>query len=198
MILDIVFIMIIVFLFLLGRKREVTLEFFQIFKFLLILFLMEFFHRVMGKIFIKYMKNIRNNLEIYIINFIILYLIFSIILQIFKKFLRSIKIEKYNKTFGAILGIIKSTFIIFIMYIFVLIGSNYNKKIKDQRDNSYIVEVVTEYGYAYTELFPQFIQKDVNNYRRKIKEKKLKKKILKDYKENKIEKENEDESKNNR
>ena len=55
MILDIVFIMIIVFLFLLGRKREVTLEFFQIFKFLLILFLMEFFHRVMGKIFIKYM-----------------------------------------------------------------------------------------------------------------------------------------------
>ena len=55
MILDIVFIMIIVFLFLLGRKREVTLEFFQIFKLLLILFLMEFFHRVMGKIFIKYM-----------------------------------------------------------------------------------------------------------------------------------------------
>ena len=180
MILDIVFIMIIVFLFLLGRKREVTLEFFQIFKFLLILFLMEFFHRVMGKIFIKYMKNTRNNLEIYIINFIILYLIFSIILQIFKKFLRSIKIEKYNKTFGAILGIIKSTFIIFIIYIVVLIGSNYNKKIKEQRDNSYIVEVVTEYGYAYTELFPQFIQNDVNNYRRKIKEKKLKKKILKD------------------
>ena len=194
MILDIVFIMIIVFLFLLGRKREVTLEFFQIFKFLLILFLMEFFHRVMGKIFIKYMKNTRNNLEIYIINFIILYLIFSIILQIFKKFLRSIKIEKYNKTFGAILGIIKSTFIIFIIYIVVLIGSNYNKKIKEQRDNSYIVEVVTEYGYAYTELFPQFIQNDVNNYRRKIKEKKLKKKILKDYKENKIEKENENEN----
>lgn len=194
MILDIVFIMITVFLFLLGRKREVTLEFFQIFKFLLILFLMEFFHRVMGKIFIKYMKNTRNNLEIYIINFIILYLIFSIILQIFKKFLRSIKIEKYNKTFGAILGIIKSTFIIFIIYIVVLIGSNYNKKIKEQRDNSYIVEVVTEYGYAYTELFPQFIQNDVNNYRRKIKEKKLKKKILKDYKENKIEKENENEN----
>ena len=194
MILDIVFIMIIVFLFLLGRKREVTLEFFQIFKFLLILFLMEFFHRVMGKIFIKYMKNTRNNLEIYIINFIILYLIFSIILQIFKKFLRSIKIEKYNKTFGAILGIIKSTFIIFIIYIVVLIGSNYNKKIKEQRDNSYIVEVVTEYGYAYTELFPQFIQNDVNNYRRKKKEKKLKKKILKDYKENKIEKENENEN----
>ena len=193
MLLDIVFIMIIVFLFLLGRKREVTLEFFQIFKFLLILFLMEFFHRVMGKIFIKYMKNTRNNLEIYIINFIILYLIFSIILQIFKKFLRSIKIEKYNKTFGAILGIIKSTFIIFIIYIVVLIGSNYNKKIKEQRDNSYIVEVVTEYGYAYTELFPQFIQNDVNNYRRKIKEKNLKKKILKDYKENKIENENENE-----
>ena len=161
---------------------------------LLILFLMEFFQRVMGKIFIKYMKNTRNNLEIYIINFIILYLIFSIILQIFKKFLRSIKIEKYNKTFGAILGIIKSTFIIFIIYIVVLIGSNYNKKIKEQRDNSYIVEVVTEYGYAYTELFPQFIQNDVNNYRRKIKEKKLKKKILKDYKENKIEKENENEN----
>ena len=71
MLLDIVFIMIIVFLFLLGRKRAVTLEFFQTFKFLLILFLMEFFHRAMGKIFIKYMKNTRNNLEIYIINFII-------------------------------------------------------------------------------------------------------------------------------
>ena len=190
MILDIVFIMIIVFLFLLGRKREVTLEFFQIFKFLLILFLMEFFHRGMGKIFIKYMKNTRNNLEIYIINFIILYLIFSIILQIFKKFLKSIKIEKYNKIFGGVLGVVKATFIIFIIYIVVLIGSNYNKKIKEQRDNSYIVEVVTEYGYAY----PQFIQNDLNNYRLKIKEKKLKKKILKDYKENKIEKESEKEN----
>lgn len=194
MLLDIVFIMIIVFLFLLGRKREVTLEFFQTFKFLLILFLMEFFHRAMGKIFIKYMKNTRNNLEIYIINFIILYLIFSIILQIFKKFLKSIKIEKYNKIFGGVLGVVKATFIIFIIYIFVLIGSNYNKKIKEQRDNSHIVEVVTEYGYAYTELFPQFIRNDINNYRRKIKEKNLKKKILKDYKENKIEKENENEN----
>ena len=108
--------------------------------------------------------------------------------------MKSIKIEKYNKIFGGVLGVVKATFIIFIIYIFILIGSNYNKKIKEQRDNSHIVEVVTEYGYAYTELFPQFIQNDINNYRRKIKEKNLKKKILKDYKENKIEKENENEN----
>lgn len=198
MLLDIILIMIVGVYFFIGRKREVVLEFFNIFKLLLILFLMNFFYPRIEKILKYNIKNIDKDLDVYIIIFLVLYVIFSVLLKFCNKFLKSIKLKKLNKTLGGFLGIIESTFIIFIIYILILLGSKENIQIKNQRERSKIVEGITEYGYIYMDIFPDFIKKEIEIYRRIRKKQIIKNKILKEYRENKKEKEiKRDESKNN-
>lgn len=188
MLLDVLLLMLVVICFFSGRKREMTLEFFEVFKYLLIIFLMNYTYPLVGKIMKIDFQNSREQLKIYIITFLILYVAFSIFIKISGKFLKSIKLGKWDKGLGGILGIIKSTFIIFIIYIIVLIGSNYSKKIKTQRDSSKIIKGITEYGYVYTEMFPEFIKYDIESFRVKRKKDKLKKQILKEFKEKNINK----------
>ena len=86
---------------------------------------------------------------------------------------------------GGVLGVLKTTFIIFIIYIVVLVGSSYSKRLKEIRDESILVSKITEYIYGYSQGFPEFIQKDVNSYRKKVKEKEIEKNVLKELKEGK-------------
>ena len=90
-----------------------------------------------------------------------------------------------NEFLGGVLGVLKTTFIIFIMYIVVLVGSSYSKKLKEIRDESILVSKITEYIYGYSQGFPEFIQQDVNSYRKKVKEKEIEKNVLKELKEGK-------------
>ena len=83
------------------------------------------------------------------------------------------------------LGVLKTTFIIFIIYIVVLVGSSYSKRLKEIRDKSILISKITEYIYGYSQGFPEFIQKDVNSYRRKIKEKEIENNVLRTLKEEK-------------
>ena len=186
--LDIILIFLVIICFFLGRKRGFTLEFFAIFKFLLIIFLMNFSYPVVGKILKINIKNSRDDLKIYIITFLILYATFSIIISLSSNFLKSIKFPVGDKILGGILGIIKSTFIIFIIYIIVLVGTPYSKRIKTARDSSMIIKGITEYGYIYTEIFPEFIKKDIDSFRLTRRKEKIKRELLKYFKENDIEK----------
>ena len=99
--------------------------------------------------------------------------------------MKSIKLSNYNEFLGGVLGILKTTFIIFIIYIVVLVGSSYSKKLKEIRDESILVSKITEYIYGYSQGFPEFIQQDVNSYRKKVKEKEIEKNVLKELKEGK-------------
>ena len=186
--LDIILIFLVIICFFLGRKRGFTLEFFAIFKFLLIIFLMNFSYPVVGKILKINIKDSRDDLKIYIITFLILYATFSIIISLSSNFLKSIKFPVGDKILGGILGIIKSTFIIFIIYIIVLVGTPYSKRIKTARDSSMIIKGITEYGYIYTEIFPEFIKKDIDSFRLTRRKEKIKRELLKYFKENDIEK----------
>ncbi len=186
--LDIILIFLVIICFFLGRKRGFTLEFFAIFKFLLIIFLMNFSYPVVGKILKINIKDSRDDLKIYIITFLILYATFSIIISLSSNFLKSIKFPVGDKILGGILGIIKSTFIIFIIYIIVLVGTPYSKRIKTARDSSMIIKGITEYGYIYTEIFPEFIKKDIDSFRLSRRKEKIKRELLKYFKENDIEK----------
>ena len=121
----------------------------------------------------------------FFIIFVVLYLLLSIILLFAKKFLKSIKLSNYNEFLGGVLGVLKTTFIIFIIYIVVLVGSSYSKRLKEIRDKSILVSKITEYIYGYSQGFPEFIQKDVNSYRRKIKEKEIENNVLRALKEEK-------------
>ena len=188
MLFDIILVLLVIISFFLGRKKGFMLEFFSIFKFLLIIFIINFFYPIVGKILKISIKNSRDNLKIYIITFLILYLTFTFVVKISEKFLKSIKLDKCDKILGGILGVIKSSFIIFIIYIIVLVGTPYSKKIKDKRDNSIIIKEITEYGYIYTEIFPDFIKKDIDIFREKLRKEKIKKELLKEFKEKNKEK----------
>ena len=149
------------------------------------MFLMKYLYGAI-KVMLKLDDNIsKNEINTFFIVFIILYLLLSIILLFAKKFLKSIKLSNYNEFLGGVLGVLKTTFIIFIMYIVVLVGSSYSKKLKEIRDESILVSKITEYIYGYSQGFPEFIQQDVNSYRKKVKEKEIEKNVLKELKEGK-------------
>ncbi len=188
MLLDIILIFLVIICFFLGRIRGFTLEFFSIFKFLLIILLMNFSYPIVGKMLKVSIKNSRDDLKIYIITFLALYTLFSIIIGLSNKFLKSIEFPKGDKIAGGLLGIAKSTFIIFIIYIIVLVVTPYSKRIKTIRDSSIIIKGITDYGYVYTEIFPEFIRNDIDSFRLKRRKEKIKRELLKEFKENDTEK----------
>ena len=178
---EILSVSLIIIFFILGTKRGFMYEFFCCFKYILLMFLMKYLYGAI-KVMLKLDDNIsKNEINTFFIVFIILYLLLSIILLFAKKFLKSIKLSNYNEFLGGVLGVLKTTFIIFIMYIVVLVGSSYSKKLKEIRDESILVS----YIYGYSQGFPEFIQQDVNSYRKKVKEKEIEKNVLKELKEGK-------------
>lgn len=197
MLIDLLIVVVVIYSFWHGRKKGFTVQFFQVFKYLLILFSINSVYPIVGRM-LKYDLSKNNKyLEIYVITFILLYVIFSILTKLSEKFLKTMKLKSLNEFLGGIFGVLKSTFIIFIIYIFVLIGSGYNQIIKQQRDSSKIIEKITEYGYIYSEILPDFIKTDIVVYRKKMKEEIIKNRLLKEYRENKSEKETKkDENKN--
>lgn len=184
MILDIGFVILLVFSFILGRKRGFTLEFFATFRYLLILYFMKYTYGAVKVLFKLVEKDSRDQLKIYVIAFTILYISFTILLRLSSSFLKSIKLIKMDDFVGGILGLIKTTFIIFIIYIIILIGSTHSRRLKDIRNESMAVKGITEYLCVYSEVFPDFIKNDVNKYRKKRREEKLEKSILNELKEN--------------
>ena len=116
MILDIVFGLIIVIFFLIGKKRGFVGEFFGTFKYLIILYTMKFLYPTVEKVF-KLTDNNIDHLKKYFISFLILYVILSILLRFSNSFLKTIKLKKFDDYLGGFIGIIKSTFVIFLIYI---------------------------------------------------------------------------------
>lgn len=183
MILDIALILLVIICFFIGQKRGFTLEFFGIIKYLLIIFFINSTYPLVGKFLKLSIDNKRSLLEVYIITFLFLYILFTILQKIFSNFLKTIKLNKWDNFLGGILGIVKSTFIIFILYFVVLVGSDYSKKIVTLRNNSMIIKGITEYGYNYTEVFPEFVKDSIKKFRIYRKKEKIKKSLIKEYKE---------------
>ena len=182
---EILSVLLIIIFFILGTKRGFIYEFFCCFKYILLMFLMKYSYNVIKFLF-KLDDNIsKDEINNFFIIFVVLYLLLSIILLFARKFLKSIKLNNYNEFLGGVLGVLKTTFIIFIIYIVVLVGSSYSKRLKEIRDKSILISKITEYIYGYSQGFPEFIQKDVNSYRRKIKEKEIENNVLRTLKEEK-------------
>ena len=167
----------------LGMKRGFMYEFFCCFKYILLMFLMKYSYNAIKFLFKLDDDISKNEINTFFIIFVVLYLLLSIILLFARKFLKSIKLNNYNEFLGGVLGVLKTTFIIFIIYIVVLVGSSYSKRLKEIRDKSILISKITEYIYGYSQGFPEFIQKDVNSYRRKIKEKEIENNVLRALKE---------------
>ena len=193
MILDIVFGLIIVIFFLIGKKRGFVVEFFGTFKYLIILYTMKFLYPTVEKVF-KLTDNNIDHLKKYFISFLILYVILSILLRFSNSFLKTIKLKKFDDYLGGIVGIIKSTFVIFLIYIAALMLSSHDKRIEKKLKESYGSGIIVEYLYPYSEIFPEFIKTRFEKQRRKEKEKKLRNNILNEIKSDEIKEKDRDEN----
>ena len=193
MILDIVFGLIIVIFFLIGKKRGFVVEFFGTFKYLIILYTMKFLYPTVEKVF-KLTDNNIDHLKKYFISFLILYVILSILLRFSNSFLKTIKLKKFDDYLGGFIGIIKSTFVIFLIYIAALMLSSHDKRIEKKLKESYGSGIIVEYLYPYSEIFPEFIKTRFEKQRRKEKEKKLRNNILNEIKSDEIKEKDKDEN----
>ena len=178
MILDIGFIILLIIFILLGYRRGFSLEFFNMFKYIFIIFITNYVYK-----FFLDSEGIKsqNQLKVFIVIVAIQYLAYSAILIINKKFLKSIKINKFDKLSGMIFGIMKLFFVAIIVYIVVIAGSLKSKSIKNARNKSICIKIMTKYALRFTDSFPGFIENDVKRYVISQREKEVINDVLHDY-----------------
>lgn len=178
MILDIGFVVLLIIFMFLGYRRGFSLEFFNIFKYIFIIFITNYVYK-----FFLDSEGIKsqNQLKVFIVIVAIQYLAYSAILIINKKFLKSIKINKFDKLSGMIFGIMKLFFVAIIVYIVVIAGSLKSKSIKNARNKSICIKIMTKYALRFTDSFPGFIENDVKRYVISQREKEVINDVLHDY-----------------
>ena len=178
MILDIGFVALLIIFILLGYRRGFSLEFFNMFKYIFIIFITNYVYK-----FFLASEGIKsqNQLKVFIVIVAIQYLAYSAILIINKKFLKSIKINKFDKLSGMIFGIMKLFFVAIIVYIVVIAGSLKSKSIKNARNKSICIKIMTKYALRFTDSFPGFIENDVKRYVISQREKEVINDVLHDY-----------------
>ena len=178
MILDIGFVVLLIIFMFLGYRRGFSLEFFNMFKYIFIIFITNYVYR-----FFLDSEGIKsqNQLKVFIVIVAIQYLAYSAILIINKKFLKSIKINKFDKLSGMIFGIMKLFFVAIIVYIVVIAGSLKSKSIKNARNKSICIKIMTKYALRFTDSFPGFIENDVKRYVISQREKEVINDVLHDY-----------------
>jgi colicin V production protein len=178
MILDIGFVVLLIIFMFLGYRRGFSLEFFYMFKYIFIIFITNYVYK-----FFLDSEGIKsqNQLKVFIVIVAIQYLAYSAILIINKKFLKSIKINKFDKLSGMIFGIMKLFFVAIIVYIVVIAGSLKSKSIKNARNKSICIKIMTKYALRFTDSFPGFIENDVKRYVISQREKEVINDVLHDY-----------------
>ena len=178
MILDIGFVVLLIIFMFLGYRRGFSLEFFNMFKYIFIIFITNYVYK-----FFLDSEGIKsqNQLKVFIVIIAIQYLAYSAILIINKKFLKSIKINKFDKLSGMIFGIMKLFFVAIIVYIVVIAGSLKSKSIKNARNKSICIKIMTKYALRFTDSFPGFIENDVKRYVISQREKEVINDVLHDY-----------------
>ena len=178
MILDIGFVVLLIIFMFLGHRRGFSLEFFNMFKYIFIIFITNYVYK-----FFLDSEGIKsqNQLKVFIVIVAIQYLAYSAILIINKKFLKSIKINKFDKLSGMIFGIMKLFFVAIIVYIVVIAGSLKSKSIKNARNKSICIKIMTKYALRFTDSFPGFIENDVKRYVISQREKEVINDVLHDY-----------------
>ena len=178
MILDIGFVVLLIIFMFLGYRRGFSLEFFNMFKYIFIIFITNYVYK-----FFLDSEGIKsqNQLKVFIVIVAIQYLAYSAILIINKKFLKSLKINKFDTLSGMIFGIMKLFFVAIIVYIVVIAGSLKSKSIKNARNKSICIKIMTKYALRFTDSFPGFIENDVKRYVISQREKEVINDVLHDY-----------------
>ena len=194
MIIDVAFLIVLAVFFLLGYKKGFTFEFFGIFIILLSFYLSNMLYPFISVFFIEDKGTYLDNAKIFAVITAVIFVILFIVLNLFKRFLKLIKLKRLDNILGGFLGLLKGSFLVFIIFIILLLVSKTDKKLRETMKESISVGVISTYLYSYSDLFPDFIKDMLTDYKRDIDEKKFRNDILKELENNdekpKVENEN--------
>lgn len=194
MIIDIAFLIILTLFFLLGYKKGFIFEFFGIFIMLLSFYLSNMLYPLISVFFIKESGTYLDNVKIFAGITAAIFIVLFIILNLFKRFLKLIKLKRLDNILGGFLGLLKGSFLVFIAFIILLLVSKTDKKLRTTMKESVSVNIISTYLYSYSDLFPDFIKESLTDYKRGNDEKKFRNDILKELENNdekpKVENEN--------
>ena len=194
MIIDVAFLIILALFFLLGYKKGFIFEFFGIFIILLSFYLSNMLYPFISAFFAEDKGTYLDNAKIFAGITVAIFVILFIVLNLFKRFLKLIKLKRLDNILGGFLGLIKGSFLVFIVFIVLLLVSKTDQKLRTTMKESMSVNIISTYLYTYSDLFPDFIKDMLTEYKRNNDEKKFRNDILKELENNdekpKVENEN--------
>ena len=194
MIIDVAFLIILTLFFLLGYKKGFIFEFFGIFITLLSFYLSNMLYPFVSAFFTEDKGTYLDNAKIFAGITVAIFVILFIVLNLFKRFLKLIKLKRLDNILGGFLGLVKGSFLVFIVFIILLLVSKTDQKLRTTMKESMSVNIISTYLYTYSDLFPDFIKDMLTEYKRNNDEKKFRNDILKELENNdekpKVENEN--------
>ena len=194
MIIDVAFLIILTLFFLLGYKKGFIFEFFGIFITLLSFYLSNMLYPFISAFFTEDKGTYLDNAKIFAGITVAIFVILFIVLNLFKRFLKLIKLKRLDNILGGFLGLVKGSFLVFIVFIILLLVSKTDQKLRTTMKESISVNIISTYLYSYSDLFPDFIKDTLTEYKQNNDEKKFKNDILKELENNdekpKVENEN--------
>ena len=180
MIIDIAFLIILALFFLLGYKKGFIFEFFGIFITLLSFYLSNMLYPFISVFFIEEKGTYLDNAKIFAGITVAIFVILFIVLNLFKKFLKLIKLKRLDNILGGFLGLVKGSFLVFIIFIILLLVSKTDQKLRITMKESISVNIISTYLYSYSDLFPDFIKDTLTEYKQNNDKKKFRNDILKE------------------
>ena len=194
MIIDVAFLIILILFFLLGYKKGFIFEFFGIFITLLSFYLSNMLYPFISVFFTEDKGTYLDNAKIFAGITVAIFVILFIVLNLFKRFLKLIKLKRLDNILGGFLGLVKGSFLVFIAFIILLLVSKTDQKLRTTMKESISVNIISTYLYSYSDLFPEFIKDTLTEYKQNNDEKKFRNDILKELENNdekpKVENEN--------
>ena len=194
MIIDVAFLIILALFFFLGYKKGFIFEFFGIFIILLSFYLSNMLYPFISVFFSEDKGTYLDNAKIFAGITVAMFVILFIVLNLFKRFLKLIKLKRLDNILGGFLGVVKGSFLVFIVFIILLLVSKTDQKLRTTMKESISVNIISTYLYSYSDLVPEFIKDTLTEYKQNNDEKKFRNDILKELENNdekpKVENEN--------
>ena len=178
MTIDIAFLIILFLFFLLGYKKGFIFEFFGIFITLLSIYLGNILYPFVVEFFKKDQVTLLDNMKLFLYTVVVIFVILFIILNLFKRFLKLIKLKRMDNIMGGVLGLVRGSFLVFIIFVILLLVSKTNESLNKTMKESMSVNVISTYLYGYSDMFPEFIQETLKDFKETNDETNFKNEIL--------------------
>lgn len=179
MIIDIVFIVILIYFTVRGIRLGFLLSVLNLLKWFILIYYNNYLINILSKYIAIDMNSEYSLIIMYIITFIVFYIILSIAViilnKIFKLVLGGMPI---NSIIGGVLGMLKGIVITFVSFIILTQVASINDRTRKEIESSYISPYYAKYSLEIIGLFPDVIGENMNKLINDIKKIEIKKEIF--------------------